>query len=222
MIPGDRQAIRAPPAAAQRPGLLRRPRGRPGRAARRGAAADLGHHAPLPRERAGAADAHPGARGPGADPAPRPGRVPGVAGVLRAPGGPPRGGRRPLAARGLPADAGAHRRDRRTRPRPRPGLLRRARAQVAAVRAGGPRRRAGGGDRVLPGRGRPGARAARRRARTAPIPRWTGSTSRTGQASGPGSPRSTTPGPRAELSPPSARGGRARRAGACRRPCWGR
>ena len=47
------------------------------------------------------------------------------------------------------------------RPGPRPGLLRRPRAQVAAVRAGRPRRRARGGDRVLPGRGRPGARAAR-------------------------------------------------------------
>ena len=47
-----------------------------------------------------------------------------------------RGGRRALAARGVPADPGADRRARRFRSRPRPGLLRRARAQVAALRAG--------------------------------------------------------------------------------------
>ena len=85
LIPGDRQAIRA---------RLRRlndlgfsvdlevdPVGPHGA----GAAADVGHDAPLPRQRARAADAHPGARGPGADPAQRPRRVPRVARVLRAP-----------------------------------------------------------------------------------------------------------------------------------------
>ena len=224
MIPGDRQAIRA---------RLRRlndlgfsvdlevdPVGPHGRRA----AADLRDHAPLPRERAGAADAASGRSRA------RRGSCSTTWPSTR------RGWSSTSAGRSLPEEA-ADRWLREVyrptqariagivgpRPGPRPGLLRRPRAQVAAVRAGRPRRRARGGDRVLPGRGRPGARAAR--AARPPTAR-----SRAGRArpramdcpARPGSPRSTTRGSRAELSPPSARGARARRAAAGRRPCWGR
>ena len=49
--------------------------------------------------------------------------------------------RRALAARGLPADAGTDRRDGRAGPRPRPGVLRRPRAEVVPVGGGRLRRR---------------------------------------------------------------------------------
>ena len=104
-------------------------------------------------------------RGAGADPAQRPRRVPRLARVVRAPPDRRRRGRRPLAARGLPADARPDRRVRRAGPGPRPGVLRRPRAQVAAVRAGRARRRPRRGDRVVRRRGGPGARAARGRHR---------------------------------------------------------
>ena len=136
MIPGDRQSIRARLRRLNDLGFSVDLEVDPVGPARLRAAPDVGHHAPLPRERARAPDAAAHARGAGADPAPRPRRVAGVARVLRAPVGRARGGRRALAARGLPADPGADRRARRARSRPRPGLLRRARAQVAAVRAG--------------------------------------------------------------------------------------
>ena len=115
---------------------------------------------------------HPRARGPGADPAQRPARAPRLARVLRAPLGRRGRGRGALAARGLPAHAGAHLGRRRPRPGPRPGVLRRARAQVAAVRAAEARRRPRRRDRGLPRRGCAGARApGRRRRRTAPTGR---------------------------------------------------
>ena len=87
-----------------------------------------------------------------------------------------RGGGGPLAARRLPADARPDRRRRRAGARPRPGVFRRARAEVVPVRGGRPRRRARPGDRGLRGargaragdaRGRRGERIRRARPRTA-------------------------------------------------------
>ena len=76
---GDRQAIRSRVRQAERPWLLGRPVGRPGRRRRPGPPADARHDPPLPRPRDRAADEDPGARGPGPAPAQRPERVPRLA-----------------------------------------------------------------------------------------------------------------------------------------------
>ena len=214
--PGRPAGHPRPPAAAQRPRLLRGPRGRPGRAARRRAAADVRDHAPLPRERARAADAHPHARGPGADPAPRP---------------------RPSTRRGWsstsagrscprrPPTAGCARSTGR-RWRASPGSSGRDRDLVQAYcdvlehkwllseQAG----RDVGLEAAIESYLAEGAPAPERPdgATADADPALDGLDIEDGLPGGPGSPRSTTRGSRAELSPPSARGARARRA--ARRP----
>ena len=159
--PGDP----GPRPAAERPGLLRRRRPRPDRRHRRvrlrmSVTTRRFHARELERR-----TTDPGARGPGPAAAQRPQRVlaPGSSGTRGRPVPPERGGRA-LAARRLPADARPDRRRRRAGARPRPGVLRRARAEVVPVRGGRPRRRARPGDRGLRRRsGRP----RRRRPRTA-------------------------------------------------------
>ena len=136
---GDRQAIRAPAPPAQRPRLRGgRDRGRPRRAGGSRAAADVASTTrALPRPRARAAD---GARARsrarrGSCSTTCASTTPGWSCYERR-AVPREEARRALAARGLSSRpsariAGA----RRPGPRPRPGVLRRARAQVAALRA---------------------------------------------------------------------------------------
>ena len=152
--PGDP----GPRPAAERPGLLGRRRPRPDAPARPSSGSGC-----TSRPAASTPARSSGGRGSGRSRA-RPSCCSTTSTSTRAwlehtRGGPDRPGRggRPLAARRLPADARPDRRRRRAGPGPRPGVLRRARAEVVPVRGGRPRRRARPGDRGV--RGPRGARA---------------------------------------------------------------